>query len=112
ELLKFAVYAGAFLAHATEEQLEHLTVFAYYLGLIFQVQDDILDITGTEEKLGKPVGSDTGNDKSTYPQLLGVEGAMKQKEEYVMKAKEALQSADAATSNLEMLVDYFSTRDH
>ena len=112
ELLKFAIFAGAYLANATEEQLKHLTEFAYYLGLIFQVQDDILDITGTEEKLGKPVGSDADNDKSTYPKILGIDGAMKQKEVYIKKAKEALAHANATNSQLEALVDYFSNRDH
>ncbi|WP_405101266.1 polyprenyl synthetase family protein [Oceanobacillus sp. FSL H7-0719] len=112
ELLRFAVYAGAYLARATEEQLKHLVEFAHYLGLIFQVQDDILDITGTEEKLGKPVGSDESNEKSTYPKLLGLDGAMKQKEIYVENAKQALSKANAANSTLELLVDYFSNRDH
>lgn len=111
-LLKFAVFAGAFLAKATDNQLAHLTEFAHYLGLIFQVQDDILDITGTEEKLGKPVGSDAGNDKSTYPRLLGMDGAIEQKEIYVKKAKDALKHAEATNSQLEALVDYFSNRDH
>lgn len=63
ELVRSAILSGAMLGKATEEQLEHLTTFAYYLGLIFQVQDDILDVTGDEEKLGKPVGSDEDNQK-------------------------------------------------
>lgn len=112
ELLKFAVFAGAYLAGASKEQLGHLTDFAYYLGLIFQIQDDILDIVGSEDKLGKPVGSDEGNEKSTYPALLGMDGAVKQKEAYVQKAKNALLRAEARNSQLESLVDYFSNRDH
>lgn len=112
ELLKFAVYAGAYLAKATEEQLNHLVEYAHYLGLIFQVQDDILDVTGTEEKLGKPVGSDIEKDKSTYPKLLGIEGAIQQKEAYLLKAKEALQLANASNSKLELLLDFVSNRDH
>ncbi len=112
ELLRFSVYTGAYLAKASEEEIKHLTEFAFYLGLIFQVQDDILDIIGTEEKLGKPVGSDEGNEKSTYPKLLGLEGAINQKEIYVQKAKQALFRANAANSTLKLLVDYFSMRDH
>lgn len=64
ELVRTAILSGAMLGKATKEQLEHLTTFAYYLGLIFQVQDDILDVTGDEEKLGKPVGSDEDNQKA------------------------------------------------
>ncbi|WP_100010706.1 polyprenyl synthetase family protein [Lentibacillus sediminis] len=112
ELLRFAVYAGAFLGNASEEQLKQLEQYAYYLGLIFQVQDDILDVTGDADKIGKPVGSDETNAKSTYPKLLGLEGAIKKKEEYTALAKEALQKADAGNSYLMALTDYFAQRDH
>ncbi len=76
ELLRFAVGTGAYLGGASTEQIAHLENFAYYLGLIFQVQDDVLDVTGDPDKLGKPVGSDEANDKNTYPKLLGLEGAI------------------------------------
>ncbi|WP_286164792.1 MULTISPECIES: polyprenyl synthetase family protein [Clostridia] len=112
ELLRFAVFAGAYLGGATKEQLNALETFAFYLGLIFQVQDDILDVTGDQAKLGKPVGSDVLNLKSTYPKLLGLDGAMEQKEWYVLKAKEALEKADVANSELMDLTVYFSQRDH
>src|SRR5699024_5462179 len=58
KLISFAVDGGAYLAGATKEQREHLSEYSHYLGLIFQVQDDILDVVGDPEKLGKPVGSD------------------------------------------------------
>lgn len=112
ELLQFAIYAGAYLGNATKEQLAYLKDFAFYLGLIFQVQDDILDVTGDAKKMGKSVGSDVNNEKSTYPKLLGVEGAISQKKKYVEKAKEALKKADAEQSYLMDLTDYFSHRDH
>lgn len=112
ELLKFAIITGAYLGKATEAQLKHLEEFAYYLGLIFQVQDDILDVVGEQEKIGKAVGSDEGNQKSTYPKLLGIDGAIQQKETYVEKAKQALVKADLQDSILSDLTDYFSTRDH
>lgn len=112
ELIKFAIKAGAYIGNATEEQLEQLDEFAYYLGLIFQVQDDILDVTGDQEIIGKPVGSDAYNNKSTYPKLLGNKGAKKQKDNYVLQAKNALQNADATDSYLMKLTDYFSTRNH
>lgn len=112
ELLTFSIVAGAYLGNATEEQLKYLQEYAYYLGLIFQVQDDILDVTGDQSKLGKPVGSDIDNLKSTYPSLLGIEGAIKQKQSYVNKAKIALSKANINESNLNMLTDYLTKRDH
>lgn len=112
ELIKFAIKTGAYIGNATKEQLEQLDIFAYYLGLIFQVQDDILDVTGDQETIGKPVGSDEQNNKSTYPKLLGNKGAAEQKKKYVQLAKEALHSANADSSYLMQLTDYFSTRNH
>lgn len=112
ELISFAITAGAYLANTNEKQVEHLSSFATYLGLIFQVQDDILDVTGDPEKLGKPVGSDSGNQKSTYPNLLGLEGAIDIKNKYVVLAKEALQKAEVRANYLEALTEYFTERDH
>lgn len=112
ELLKFAVAAGALIGNATRVQIAHLHDFADFLGLLFQVQDDILDVAGDPEKIGKPVGSDETNNKSTYPGLLGMDGAVERKKEYAEKAKDALQKADADTSHLMALTDYFSQRDY
>jgi geranylgeranyl diphosphate synthase, type II len=112
ELLKFAVTAGAFLGNATDDQIKHLQKFAHYLGLIFQVQDDILDVTGDQEKLGKAVGSDETNNKSTYPKLLGLDGAIEMRNRYTDQAKDLLKQANADTSRLAELTDYFSQRDH
>ncbi|PAV29110.1 geranyl transferase [Virgibacillus profundi] len=112
ELVRFAVYAGAYLGNASKDKLQALNDFAYYLGLIFQVQDDILDVTGDSAKIGKSVGSDENNQKSTFPKLLGLDGAIEQKNNYVKKAKNALILADAENSYLMMLTDHFSQRDH
>ncbi|WP_068671923.1 polyprenyl synthetase family protein [Oceanobacillus sp. Castelsardo] len=112
KLLEFAMSAGGYLGGASESQLQHLKQFAYYLGLIFQVQDDILDVTGDQEKLGKPVGSDENNHKSTYPKLLGLDGAMDKKKDYVEKAYLELENAGARSAVLKDLTHYFSNRDH
>ncbi|MDL4841596.1 polyprenyl synthetase family protein [Aquibacillus rhizosphaerae] len=112
QLIKFAIVSGAYIGGASTHQLESINDFAYYLGLIFQVQDDILDVSGDQELMGKPVGSDENNFKSTYPKLLGLEGAIEQKEKYVQKAKEALKSAGIKNSLLEELTDYLSNRDY
>lgn len=111
-LISFAVDAGAYLAGATDEQRQYLKQFSHYLGLIFQVQDDILDVIGDEEKLGKPVGSDTVNQKSTYPSLLGLEGAKEKMQEYNEKALTALHQSGAKKQYLEGLLDYFGSREY
>ena len=111
KLITFAVEAGAYLAGATEEQREHLQTFSDYLGLIFQVQDDILDVVGDPDKLGKPVGSDSENEKSTYPNLLGLEGAKLKRAEYEKLALEALERSGATGSYLVELVKYFGNRE-
>ncbi|HLR80069.1 MAG TPA: farnesyl diphosphate synthase [Bacillota bacterium] len=112
ELFRFAIRSGAYLGGASDEQIAHLDRFAHFLGLIFQIQDDILDVTGDADKIGKPVGSDEANEKNTYVKLLGLDGAVEKKEHYVSKAKKELSEAHADTSYLMALVDYFSTRDH
>src|SRR5699024_9207704 len=82
------------------------------LGLIFQVQDDILDLVGDPEKLGKPVGSDQENDKSTYPGLLGLDGAINQKKHYIKSAEQALDASKANGTLLSELLYYFGQRDN
>ncbi|KHE67029.1 geranyl transferase, partial [Halobacillus sp. BBL2006] len=64
------------------------------------------------EKIGKPIGSDEGNNKSTYPKLMGLEGARSQKERYVMKAQQALTNAGVNQTVLSEIIDYLSSRDH
>lgn len=112
KLISFAVNAGAYLAGASEEQRKHLNEFSRYLGLIFQVQDDILDVIGDPDKLGKPVGSDSENEKSTYPNLLGLKGAKKQRETYEQKALAALEKAKPKGEYLKQLVVHFGNRDY
>ncbi|MBM7569710.1 farnesyl diphosphate synthase [Aquibacillus albus] len=112
QLIIFAIVSGAYIGGATTKQLEALNKFAGYLGLIFQVQDDILDVTGDPDLIGKPVGSDENNFKSTFPKLLGLEGAKKQKQLYVDKAKEALRHANIKNSLLEEFTDYLSDRSY
>lgn len=111
QLLIFAIEIGAYIGGASSYQLQAISEFAYYVGLIFQVQDDILDVTGDPNTIGKPVGSDETNFKSTYPKLLGLEGAIKKKEEYVIKAKQALKTADVQSSLLDDLIHYLNHRD-
>lgn len=85
-----AIRGGAHLAGATHEQLLALTKFADLLGLAFQITDDILDVEGTTEELGKPVGSDEKNHKCTYVSLYGLEAAHELVEKTVNEALECL----------------------
>jgi len=112
KLLSFAIKAGALIGQATPSDITHLEQFSFYLGLIFQIQDDILDIVGDANKMGKPVGSDKELEKSTYPNLLGLDGAKDIKHTYVKKAKIALDKAHGTGTTLEYIIDYISSRDH
>ena len=95
-----AVRGGAHLAGATDEQLLALTRFAELIGLAFQIEDDILDVTSTEEELGKPIGSDAKNNKSTYVSLFGLETARKMADD---TTKEALACLDSFGEKAEPL---------
>ena len=75
-LINAAVQMGAAAACATPDQCHTLEKFAYGLGLVFQIVDDVLDVTGDAAQLGKPVGSDAENEKTTFVTLCGVEPAM------------------------------------
>nr|MBA5585626.1 polyprenyl synthetase family protein [Anaerobacillus isosaccharinicus]QOY38778.1 polyprenyl synthetase family protein [Anaerobacillus isosaccharinicus] len=111
DLLSYAIIAGAILAKASEKDVENLRFFAKHLGLAFQIKDDILDIEGSEENLGKPVGSDISNEKSTYPKLLGLDGAKNKLDNHISLAKEYLYNVSINSEKLELLVDYIMNRD-
>ena len=85
-----AIRSGAILAGAKEEELAALTLYAERFGLAFQITDDILDVTGDEAAIGKPVGSDVRNEKATYVTLTSLEEAKKLAEDAVDEAVVAL----------------------
>ena len=85
-----AIRSGAILAGAKEEELAALTLYAERFGLAFQITDDILDVTGDEAAIGKPVGSDVRNEKATYVTLTSLEEAKKLAGDAVDEAVEAL----------------------
>ena len=76
-LLEAPLMIGAVLAGAGKDETESMREIGRRIGLAFQIQDDILDVTSTTEELGKPAGSDTKNDKTTYVTLQGVDGAQR-----------------------------------
>lgn len=75
-LINAAVQMGAAAAQANETQCRELEGYAYGIGLVFQIVDDVLDVVGSQEQLGKPIGSDSENGKTTFVTLFGTDGAM------------------------------------
>ncbi|MBB6454218.1 geranylgeranyl diphosphate synthase type II [Salirhabdus euzebyi] len=112
ELIRFAIRAGAYLGGAIPPQIEAIDEYATCLGLIFQIQDDVLDVIGNEEKLGKPIGSDEQSEKSTYPKILGLDETIKKKEWYMEKAALALKTAKVNHEILYDFIDYLGNRDY
>jgi geranylgeranyl pyrophosphate synthase len=112
-LIKAAVQLGALSSgHCQPQQLDQLGRYAEAVGLAFQIQDDILDIEGDTQTLGKPQGSDLARDKSTYPALLGLDGAKRKATELHQQALEALDGLPQDTRLLRLIADYIITRDH
>ncbi|MBP2240819.1 geranylgeranyl diphosphate synthase type II [Cytobacillus eiseniae] len=112
KLLECSVVAGAILAEATEEKIQRLSKFAYHLGLAFQIRDDILDLEGEEERIGKRVGSDAVNKKGTYPSILTLDGAKAALSEHIELAKAQLKETGLSTHMLEAITNLIETRDH
>ncbi len=112
KLISFSVLAGAVLADAGQEITEKLEKFAYHIGMAFQIRDDILDIEGSVEKTGKPVGSDEKKQKSTYPQLLTLTGAKEKLNEHTQEALKILEELPLDTSKLQYVTELISRRDH
>ncbi|OUL06031.1 polyprenyl synthetase family protein [Bacillus spizizenii] len=112
KLLGFSVIAGAILADAPEEDIETLRTFSSHIGIGFQIRDDILDLEGSEEKIGKRVGSDTTNEKSTYPSLLSLEGAKHKLDVHIKEAKRLIGGLSLQKDLLYELCDLIAARDH
>ncbi|AVM24560.1 polyprenyl synthetase family protein [Bacillus pumilus] len=112
KLLTFSVAAGAMLAGASDDDIEKLREFSYHIGIAFQIRDDILDLEGSEEKIGKRVGSDTVNEKSTYPSLLTLSGAKEKLDEHITRAKEIVSNLELEQQLLHDLCDLIASRDH
>ncbi|MGM5474655.1 polyprenyl synthetase family protein [Bacillus pumilus] len=112
KLLTFSVAAGAMLAGASDGDIEKLREFSYHIGIAFQIRDDILDLEGSEEKIGKRVGSDTANEKSTYPSLLTLSGAKEKLDEHITRAKEIVSNLQLEQQLLHGLCDLIASRDH
>jgi len=101
---------GAILGGAKEAEVLKVQEIASAVGLAFQIQDDILDVTGTLEELGKPIGSDEKNEKVTYVSLYGIEAAKKQVETLTEEAMAHLACLPVKNEFLERLLLYLIQR--
>jgi len=110
-LIRVSVRAGALLAGADEADLAALTVYGEQIGLAFQIADDILNVVGSEEALGKPVGSDASRVKSTYPALLGLDRARGLAEAAVTEATSALAGFGSEADPFRALARFVVDRD-
>lgn len=113
DLIAFSAMAGGRAGGADGRQLELLGEYGRKLGLAFQIQDDILDLTGDESKLGKPLNSDVEEQKVTYPYLLGLDESRALASRLTEEAKSAVSKAGFADpSRLLELADFLMSRDH
>lgn len=110
-LLTASTLAGAMLCGGTPEQLDALKQYGGHIGLAFQIADDILDITGDQEKLGKPIGSDEERDKATYPKLFGLEESRRRAHEEVASALRSLEAFPESAEPLRAIARYIVERD-
>nr|ALJ30146.1 geranylgeranyl pyrophosphate synthase [Taraxacum kok-saghyz] len=111
-LLEAAVVLGAIVGGGSDTQVEKLRKFARCIGLLFQVVDDILDVTKSSEELGKTAGKDLIADKMTYPKLMGLEKSREFAEELLAEAKQQLEGFESykAVAPLVALAEYIAYR--
>lgn len=109
-LIRAAVRAGALVSGASVAQLDDLTHYAENIGLAFQIADDVLNVTGTREELGKDPNTDAQRGKKTYPSFYGVDGARKLGQECVGQAIARLEGFDEKAEPLRALAAYIVNR--
>jgi len=111
-IFKAAIDMAAIVADASPQQRQALEAYASYMGLTFQITDDILDVVGDEALLGKPVGSDARNDKATYVTIFSLDEARRMAREAAGKAVQALEPLGPQAWFLKELVEHLLVRVH
>jgi geranylgeranyl pyrophosphate synthase len=111
-LIAASVVIGGIAAGASVEQLEALDRFGRDIGLAFQIMDDVLDVTASSARLGKTAGRDAELGKSTYPALLGVDGAIKRASALIDDGCGALRATGLLSADLEQLAEFIVSRSH
>jgi geranylgeranyl diphosphate synthase type II len=110
-LIGASVEIGALLGKGSDEELNHLKRYGESLGLAFQIKDDLLDVEGDQEILGKPVGSDDRNQKATYPALFGLKEAKRKAQELLKQGLSELELFDESAEPLRAIARYVVERD-
>lgn len=110
ELIRAACVLGCVCAGADDKKIAAAEKYAHDIGIAFQIVDDILDVTSDEETLGKPIGSDEENQKSTYVSLLGIEKSRKTAEELTLNAQKALDAFDGDVTSLKDFAEKLKNR--
>ena len=103
-LIEASMMVGAILAGADDGAVAKIEKCAYNIGIAFQIRDDILDVIGTGEELGKPIGSDAGNEKQTYVDIKGIDESEKDVEAMSKEATEILESLPGDHEFLKELI--------
>jgi geranylgeranyl diphosphate synthase type II len=111
-LISAAVTAGGLAARADDDVLRALSEYGSEVGLAFQIMDDVLDVTSSTDRMGKAIGRDVQLGKSTYPGLLGVDGAVARARALRDDACDALRSRGLLTRELEQIADFVVSRTH
>jgi farnesyl diphosphate synthase len=111
-LIRSAVRLGALAGQADATTLARLDDYAAALGLAFQIRDDLLDIEADSAQLGKTAGKDQAQDKSTYPALLGLDGARRHLDTVAARGRQSLAEVGAETGTLRGLLDFAVARGH
>ncbi len=111
-LIRAAIRAGALASGANEKELTGLTIYGEKLGLAFQIVDDILDIIGDENKLGKPIGSDKDNNKFTYPYIYGIDKSKEIVDRLLSEAIEEISIFGSKADFLKELGVFICKRDY
>ena len=109
-LIEASMMTGAILGNATDDDIKKMEQIARNVGLAFQIQDDILDVTSTTEELGKPVLSDEKNHKTTYVTLMGIDDAKKKVEDYSNDALNLLDELNYKNEFLNNLINELINR--
>ena len=110
-LIKASVVVGGLIGGASDSQMRALNGYGSNIGLAFQIADDILDLIGDQEKLGKPVGSDIKHKKATYPSVIGIDESARIASEAVAAAISAIENFDERADPLRHIARFVVERE-